>query len=157
MQMSRLQAVFAFPRWPSLKHFPTLLVAVISGCATAPQHQSNTLTSYEGLTSDEGRTRKAKYKAPHAEDLLMISKVYVAPTAISPLAIKKVKKDADGALVANAISRSICIGVSDRFRVVETRAEADMSTQRSPTSHLLMWQRRASRPSHQSELQQFCR
>lgn len=105
--------------------FPFLLVSMISGCASVPLDRANSLISYEGLTSADGLTRKAKYKAvPH--DLSLSKTVYIEPTIVSATAAQSSIKSSDQALVANAISRALCIGVSDRFVVINDRDNADL-------------------------------
>lgn len=104
---------------------PCLLASIVTGCASVPLEQANSLTSYEGLTSVDGKLRKAKYRtAP--EELKPIRTVYIEPTVVSATAALSTRKPSDRALVANAISRALCIGVSDRFEVVDIRENADL-------------------------------
>lgn len=105
--------------------FPCLVVSVVGGCASVPLEQANSLASYEGLTPVEGRLRKAKYKAEPA-GLAPIRTVYIAPTVVSAAAALSTRKPSDQALVANAINRALCIGVSDRFEVVAHKENADL-------------------------------
>ncbi|MCQ4630433.1 DUF3313 domain-containing protein [Shinella lacus] len=104
---------------------PCLVVSILGGCASVPLEQANSLASYEGLTPVDGRLRKAKYKAVPG-DLGTIRTVYIEPTRISPTAALSTQKSSEQALVANAISRALCIGVSDRFAVVERKEDADL-------------------------------
>jgi hypothetical protein len=105
--------------------FPCLIVSVLSGCASVPLEQADSLASYEGLTPVDGRLRKAKYKAVPAE-LVPVRTVYIEPTVVSAAAALSTRKPSDQALVANAINRALCIGVSDRFEVVGQRENADL-------------------------------
>lgn len=102
-----------------------LLASALAGCAAVPLEQANSLTSYDGLTSVDGRLRKAKYKTA-SEDLKAIRTVYIEPTRVSQVAAQSTRKSSDRALVANAISRALCVGVSDRFLVVDSRDSADL-------------------------------
>ncbi|MHC1549057.1 DUF3313 domain-containing protein [Phyllobacterium sp. K27] len=113
--------------------FPFLLASMVGGCASVPLNQANTLTSYDGLTSADGLTRKAKYKAV-SQDLSLSKTVYIEPTAVSATAAQSSIKPSDQALVANAISRALCIGVSDRLVVINDRDSADIVVHATVTS-----------------------
>lgn len=102
-----------------------LLLSVVAGCAAVPLEEANTLTSYSGLTSNNGKFTKAKFKVDPG-DLVVNKTVYIEPTQISPNAALSIKKPSDSALVANVISRALCVGVSDRFQVVDQRENADI-------------------------------
>ena len=101
------------------------LVSIIGGCAAVPLEQGTTLSSYAELTSNKGRLTKAEYKVV-SNDLAAARTVYIEPTTVSGDAALSIKKSSDTALVANAISRALCVGVSDRFEVVDRREEADL-------------------------------
>ena len=105
--------------------YPCLVASMLGGCASVPLEQANSLASYEGLTPVDGRLRKAKYKTVSA-DLVSIRTVYIEPTQVSATAALSTRKPSDQALVATAISRALCIGVSDRFEVVDRRENADL-------------------------------
>lgn len=115
------------PQWrriaPAL--FACLLSAAVTGCAAVPLEQANTLTSYDGLTSNNGKFTKAKFKVDPG-DLVANKTIYIEPTTVSPTAALSIKKPSDQALVANVISRALCVGVSDRFQVVDRRENADL-------------------------------
>jgi hypothetical protein len=115
------------PQWrriaPAL--FACLLSAAVTGCAAVPLEQANTLTSYDGLTSNNGKFTKAKFKVDPG-DLVAHKTIYIEPTTVSPTAALSIKKPSDQALVANVISRALCVGVSDRFQVVDRRESADL-------------------------------
>lgn len=111
-------------RQHGLAHAVWPLILMLVGCANVPLEQANSLTSYEGLTPMDGRLTKAKYKVD-SKDLVVIKTVYIEPTTVSATATQSVRKPSDQALVANAISRALCIGVSDRFEVVGAKENAD--------------------------------
>ncbi|WP_226951513.1 DUF3313 domain-containing protein [Rhizobium terrae] len=90
-----------------------------------PLEQGNSLTSYEGLTSNNGRLTKAKYRVA-SSDLGSNTTVYIEPTAVSFAAAQSIRKSSEATLVANVISRALCVGVSDRFEVVDRRENADL-------------------------------
>ncbi|WFU90853.1 DUF3313 domain-containing protein (plasmid) [Rhizobium sp. CC1099] len=102
-----------------------LIVSAAAGCAAVPLEEAHTLVSYGGLTSNNGRITKAKFKIDPNE-LAATKTIYIEPTMVSPNAAPSIKKPSDQALVANVISRALCIGVSDRFQVVDRRENADV-------------------------------
>ncbi|KXG84123.1 DUF3313 domain-containing protein [Agrobacterium bohemicum] len=103
----------------------SLSLLPIVGCASVSLEQANSLTSYEGLTSNNGRSTKANYKVSSG-DLATTKTIYIEPTMVSGAALHSIKKSSDRALVANVISRALCVGVSDRFEVVSRREDADL-------------------------------
>ncbi len=105
--------------------FACLLSTAVTGCAAVPLEEANTLTSYDGLTSNKGKFTKAKFKVDPG-DLVSSKTIYIEPTRVSPNAALSIKKPSDQDLVANVISRALCVGVSDRFQVVDRRENADV-------------------------------
>lgn len=101
------------------------LLSLFGGCAAVPLEQANSLTSYDGLTSNNGRSTKAGYKVSSG-DLVATRTIYIEPTKVSGAAAHSIKKSSDKALVANVISRALCVGVSDRFEVVGKKEDADL-------------------------------
>lgn len=104
---------------------PCLLVSAVAGCAAVPLEQASSLSSYESLVPVKSRFRKANYMVL-PEDIKVAKTVYVEPTKISDMAAPSIKKSSDRALVANVVSRALCVGVSDRFQVVDSREDADL-------------------------------
>ncbi|RAX37918.1 DUF3313 domain-containing protein [Rhizobium tropici] len=102
-----------------------LLLSSAAGCAAVPLEEGNTLTSYSGLTSNNGKFTKAKLRVDPT-DLVLTKTIYIEPTSVSPNAAQQINKASDQALVANVISRALCVGVSDRFEVVDHRENADV-------------------------------
>ena len=105
--------------------FVCLLSTAVAGCAAVPLEEANTLASYDGLTSNNGKFTKAKFKVDPG-DLAANKTIYIEPTTVSPSAALSIKKSSDQDLVANVISRALCVGVSDRFQVVDRRENADV-------------------------------
>ncbi|TCU20356.1 DUF3313 domain-containing protein [Rhizobium sullae] len=104
---------------------PALLALSLGGCAAVPLERANSLTSYDSLTSSNGRLTKANYRVA-STDLVSTKTIYIEPTKVSGGAALSIKKSSDQALVANVISRALCVGVSDRFVVVERKEDADL-------------------------------
>ncbi|MDY6947580.1 DUF3313 domain-containing protein [Pseudorhizobium marinum] len=101
------------------------LLTILGGCAAVPLEIANSLKSYDGLTSNHGRSTKADFKVS-SDDLGAIATIYIEPTMVSGAAAQSIEKSSDRALVANVISRAICVGVSDRFEVVSRKEDADL-------------------------------
>lgn len=110
---------------PIVSTLLSLSLLSIFGCATVPLEQADSLTSYEGLTPNNGRSTKANYKVSSG-DLGAAKTIYIEPTMMSGAAVHSIKKSSDRALVENVISRALCVGVSDRFEVVSRREDADL-------------------------------
>ncbi|TLX08857.1 DUF3313 domain-containing protein [Rhizobium sp. MHM7A] len=102
-----------------------LIASAAAGCAAVPLEEAHTLVSYDGLTSNNGKITKAKLKVDQ-KDLAAAKTIYIQPTTVSPQAGSSIKKPSESALVANVISRALCVGVSDRFQVVDRRENADV-------------------------------
>jgi hypothetical protein len=111
----------------SIRHalLPCLLVMAVSGCTVVPLEQAGSLSTYESLAPIKSRFRKANYMVL-PEDIKAVKTVYVEPTRVSDTAAPSIKKSSDRALVANMVSRGLCVGVSDRFQVVDSRERADI-------------------------------
>lgn len=126
MSYSRLGLADLHPRHrPIATALISLSVLSMGGCAAVPLERSNSLTSYQGLTPNKGRSTKADFKvSPGA--LVAARTIYIEPTKVSGAAALSIEKPSDRALVANVISRALCVGVSDRFEVVETKEHADV-------------------------------
>ncbi|WP_105435947.1 DUF3313 domain-containing protein [Neorhizobium tomejilense] len=104
---------------------PALLALSLGGCAAVPLERASSLTSYDSLTSNNGRMTKANYRVAPT-DLVSARTIYIEPTKVSGGAALSISKSSDRALVANVISRALCAGVSDRFMVVERKEDADL-------------------------------
>ncbi len=63
--------------------FACLLSTAVTGCAAVPLEEANTLTSYDGLTSNNGKFTKAKFKVDPG-DLVENKTIYIEPTTVSP-------------------------------------------------------------------------
>jgi hypothetical protein len=121
------------PHWPpsssilwngSGAAFLLLVMPLIAACTTVPLTQSGSLSSYERLQPDDGLTTKARVNVD--KDAVLAAKtVQIIPTAFSSSMANKLS-DADRRLVANAVDRSICIGLSDRFQIVAPPQTADL-------------------------------
>jgi len=102
-----------------------LALSAAAACTAVPLEEAHTLVSYDGLVSNNGKITKARLRVD-PNDLAAAKTIYVESTTVSPIAGASIKKPSESALVANVISRALCVGVSDRFQVVDRRENADV-------------------------------
>lgn len=108
-----------------------VLPLVLGGCATAPLDRVGSLRSYDQLADANGLVTRAQIRADKSE-LSKARTIRIAPTAFParpPLSFDEHQRK----LIANAISREMCLQLSERFRVVATGEEADLVVQATVT------------------------
>jgi hypothetical protein len=116
---------------PRAAHVRWLTVAGVLGlaaCDTIPLQQTGTLQSYAGLERSDGLVTKALVHAESAE-LRAAHTVRVLPTTFSTalLSDQAALTGRQKALVASAVNRSLCIGLSERFTMVDQSQPADLT------------------------------
>src|SRR5438046_6225035 len=100
----------------------TLLLA---GCATAPMTRGGSLSSYDRMTPSDGLLTKSLVRVSK-DEVLAAKTVRLVPTAFSATASPALT-DKQRALVANAIDRSLCVGLSERFEVLGPGEPTDLT------------------------------
>ncbi|MBB5575626.1 DUF3313 domain-containing protein [Rhizobium paranaense] len=101
-----------------------ILLAALPSCASVPLHQGTSLSSYKDMAASGGSLTKAKLRVDPAS-VLVARTVRIVPTSAHPG--NSGALDPKGlALVANAIDRALCTGLSDRFQVVAANQPADL-------------------------------
>lgn len=111
------------------------LVAVagfLSACAPSRPVPGATLSSYSGLTASDGMVTKSKLHV-NKERVLEAKTVRIEPTTF-PSTIAPKLTEQQRAVVANVVNRALCVGLSDRFTVVQPDAPADL-TVRAVVTH----------------------
>jgi hypothetical protein len=98
----------------------------VTGCATAQLQTSGSLASYDGLAVADGLTTKSKLRIDTA-DVLAARTIAIMPTTFSGTASRAALTEKQQRVIANAVDRSLCIGVSDRFEVVAPGQPADLT------------------------------
>ncbi|MEH2481203.1 hypothetical protein V1282_004560 [Nitrobacteraceae bacterium AZCC 2146] len=98
----------------------------LAGCATAPLETSGSLASYNGLEPAAGITTQSKLRVDKA-DILAARSVSIVPTSFSNATSRTELTDKQRRVIANAVDRSVCIGLSDRFYVVPPGQAADLT------------------------------
>jgi len=114
--------------------FATLFL--VSGCASAALDGGGSLSSYDGLTQSDGLFAKSKLSV-NKDEVLAARTVRIVPTIFAVKARVEGITDEQRKLIANAVDRSLCAGLSERFTVVTTE-DADLTvyalvTQMTPT------------------------
>lgn len=102
------------------------MMGLSSGCANAPMTKGGSLSSYDGMAPSDGMLAKSLVRVSR-EDMLTARTVRIIPTAFSQAASPSLSAK-QRALVANAIDRSLCVGLSERFEVVAGDRPADLTT-----------------------------
>jgi hypothetical protein len=100
--------------------------AGLAGCASAPLTTSGSLMSYDGLAPAEGVVTQSRLRVDKAE-ILAAKTVAIVPTSYSSAASRAELSDKQRHVIANAVDRSVCIGLSDRFEIVPPGQGADLA------------------------------
>ena len=99
---------------------------LVTACANAPLEQGGSLTSYTDLEPADGMLAKSKILI-HKDEVLAARTVRIVPTIFAAGAQNEGISEEQRKLVANAIDRSICFGLSDRLEVVPASQPADLT------------------------------
>jgi len=103
----------------------------LSGCATTPVVQGGHLSSYDGLRASDGKITKSRLHIDK-EKVAAAKTINIAPTFFPPYVAKSMSNE-QRMLVANAVSRALCVSLSDRFTVVPPNASADLTVKSAVT------------------------
>jgi hypothetical protein len=113
-----------------------LSLAVVSfalaGCSSVPLTEAGSLSSYNRLGPVEGRIAKSRSFAD-GPALLSATSVAILPATVSAAAAARVNDPAQEKLVSNALDRALCIGLSDKYRVVAPGQGADLTVRATIT------------------------
>ncbi|MGY6249844.1 DUF3313 domain-containing protein [Bosea thiooxidans] len=101
--------------------------ASLSACADASLTRSGLLSSYDGMTRSDGVLTRASFRIDR-ERALAAKTVAIVPASVSgnagaALAPEQLR------LVANGVDRSVCAGLSERFRIVSPSQAPDLVVQ----------------------------
>lgn len=103
-----------------------LLGLPVAGCATAPLNQAGSLRSYADLTPSDGLLTRSLLRV-NKQDVLAAKTVRIVPTEFPVPATDTPLTPEQRHLVANAVNRTLCSGLSERFEVVEPSRQADLT------------------------------
>lgn len=116
---------------PSLKEAAGLsLVLFLPACADMPLEDGITLSSYQSLKPSNGNVVKSKIMI-ETQALATARTVRIVPTAVSPSAAAKIRDVQDLTLISNAVDRSMCVALSDRYQIVGPHQPADLTVHAS--------------------------
>lgn len=101
------------------------LAASLAGCASAPLSTAGSLDSYAGLAAADGVVTHSKLRVDKA-DVLGAKTISIQPALFSSAALKAKLNDKQRHVISNAIDRAVCIGLSDRFVVVQSGQPSDL-------------------------------
>lgn len=104
----------------------TLLGLLVAGCATAPLDQAGSLRSYDNLKQSDGLLTRSRLRVSK-DDVLAAKTVRIIPTSFSEPAARTPFTPAQRNLVTNAVDRTLCAGLSERFEVVAGSEPADLT------------------------------
>jgi Protein of unknown function (DUF3313) len=93
--------------------------------------QGGSLASYDNMAPSDGVLTKSRVRISK-EDVLAAKTVRIVPTSFSASAAP-VLDEKQRTLVANAVDRSLCVGLSDRFEVVGANETADLTVRATVT------------------------
>jgi len=99
---------------------------LLASCATVPLEQTGSLSSYEALAQSDGMLTRARISV-NKSNVLSARTVRIAPTSFTRAASEAGLSEMQRDMVANAIDRSMCIGLSDRFQILVGSAPADLT------------------------------
>ena len=88
--------------------------------------QTGSLSSYERLQPADGMFTKSRVHVDK-DAVLAARTVLIVPTSFSAAAASARLSATDRQLVANAVDRSVCIALSDRFHIVLPPQTADLT------------------------------
>ncbi|WP_159007569.1 DUF3313 domain-containing protein [Bradyrhizobium sp. S69] len=116
-----------------------MAAVLLSGCASAPMTRGGSLSSYDSLTPSDGVLAKSLVRVSK-DEVLAAKTVRIVPTVFSQAASPNLSTK-QRVLVANAVDRSLCVGLSERFQVVTADQPADLTahvlvTQAAPTNEV---------------------
>src|SRR5260370_16897269 len=111
-------------RLTSLRSLAALVLT--GGCATVPFEQSGSLSSYKSLAPSDGILTRVRIGA-NKDGLLAAKTIRIAAPSFSESASRAGLSQIQRDMVANAIDRSMCVGLADRFHVVTSAEPADLS------------------------------
>ena len=103
----------------------------LGGCATAPLERAGSLRSYDRMSDANGLVTRSQIRV-NKKDLLAAKTIRIAST-VFPARPGVAFNEKERRLVANAVSRELCLRLSERFRIVASDEDADLTVQATVT------------------------
>lgn len=108
--------------------FSLAITGLLAACATAPLEQAGSLRSYNDLKPSNGLVTRSLLNL-NKEDVLAARTVKIVPTEFASTTSSVPFTATQRKLVTNAVDRSLCAGLSQRFEVVSSSEPADLTIQ----------------------------
>ncbi|MDJ0511997.1 MAG: DUF3313 domain-containing protein [Methyloceanibacter sp.] len=105
-----------------------LTLQCLSGCATPQTTRTGALSSYHALAPSNGVFKRSMARADRTE-LLAAETIRIVPTRFSDGSGATAFSPRQQRLIANAIDRTVCFDLSDRFVVVPATSPADLTVE----------------------------
>ena len=103
------------------------LQPLVVGCTSVLPEQAGSLSSYERLATSDGLLTRAQVSVDK-DEILSATTARITPTAFSPAAVSEAGiSEAQVRLIANAVDRSLCTGLSRRFQIATAAQPADLT------------------------------
>jgi hypothetical protein len=99
---------------------------LVGGCSTVQLERSGSLASYDNLTASDGLLTKSQVRVSKAY-VLAAKTLRIEPTALTTAAASVPFSDEQRSLIKNAVSRAMCLALSERFQIVASPETADLS------------------------------
>ncbi len=94
-------------------------------CTMVPLQQTGSLASYEGMARRDGFLTKA-YISANKTEILAARTARILPTSFSTKASLAGLSPEQRGMLANAVDRLMCIGLSERFQIVPAEEPAEL-------------------------------
>ena len=108
------------------------LPLLLAGCTTIAPQPAGSLSSYRRLEPSDGLLTKSQLSVDK-DAVLAANSVRIVPTAFAPATSEAKLSDAQLRLIGNEIDRSLCIGLSRRFRIASAMEPAELTVHASVT------------------------
>lgn len=103
------------------------LQPLVVGCTSILPEQSGSLSSYDRLEQSDGLLTKAQVSVSK-DEILSARTVRINPTTFSAAtALAAGLSEPQVRLIANAVDRSLCTGLSSRFQIASAAQPADLT------------------------------
>jgi hypothetical protein len=103
-----------------------LLSTLVAACASVPLEPAGSLSTYQRLTPSNGVLTQAQVSV--SKDYVLAAKtVHIIPTSFAATAIEPKVTEPQRRLIANAVDRSLCVDLGDRFHIVSPGEPADLT------------------------------
>ncbi len=108
-----------------------IVALALGGCATPPLERAGSLRSYDRMSDANGLVTRSQIRV-NKKDLLAAKTIRIAST-VFPARTGVELTEKERRLVANAVSRELCLRLSERFRIVSSDDDADLTVQATVT------------------------